>query len=187
MKTLRWTSLDLDLFPDDGKRYEIIDGELYVSKQPSWQHQLVCGQVHLLLQLWSNQSHLGMAALAPGLVFADDEDVVPDVIWISHQRLQTALWPDGKLHTSPELVVEVLSPGSANERRDRELKLKLYSLRGADAYWIVNWQERRIAVYGRTEGVLALERTLADTDTLQSSLLPGFTCEVRQLFTSLPQ
>ncbi len=47
MKTLRWNSRDLEAMPEDGKRYEIVDGELYVSKQPHWQHQFVCGRVHL--------------------------------------------------------------------------------------------------------------------------------------------
>jgi len=186
MKTLRWTSHDLELMPDDNsKRYEIVNGELYVSKQPHWEHQFICGQVFLFLQIWSNQTQAGMANLAPGVIFADDEDVVPDVVWISRERLQTALREDGKLHTSPELVVEVLSPGSANERRDREVKLKLYSRRGADEYWVVNWQERRLEVYRREEGVLTLVKTLGRADVLQSPLLPGFRCNVDQLFPSI--
>src|SRR5712692_5713654 len=168
MKTLRWTSHDLEGFPEDGKRYEVIDGELYVSKQPHWEHQFVCGQVFALLQAWSNQTQAGMANLAPGLIFGDDEDVVPDVVWISREQWMTALQADGKLHTSPELVVEVLSPGSANQHRDREVKLKLYSRRGAEEYWIVNWQERRLEVYQREDAVLTLNRTLKETDLLQS-------------------
>ena len=76
------------------------------------------------------------------------------MVWISYERLTTALQPDGKLHTSPELVIEVLSPGSENERRDREVKLKLYSRRGADEYWIINWRERRLEVYRHDEGIL---------------------------------
>jgi Uma2 family endonuclease len=187
MKTLRWTSHDLELFPDDNsKRYEIIDGELYVSKQPHWEHQFVCGRIFNLLQTWSDQTQLGMANLAPGLIFADDDDVAPDVVWISRERLMTALREDGKLHTSPELIIEVLSPGSANERRDREIKLKLYSRRGVDEYWIVNWQERRLEVYQREEAVLTLVKTLKETDVLQSPFLPGFKCKVSQLFTGLP-
>jgi len=95
------------------------------------------------------------------------------------------LQEDGKLHTSPELVIEVLSPGSANERRDREVKLKLYSRRGAEEYWLVNWQERRLEVYRRQEGVLELDKTLDEADTLQSPILPGFSCKVGQFFTSV--
>lgn len=183
MNTLRWHSHDLELLPDDGKRYEIVDGELYVSKQPHWEHQFVCGQVFALLQAWSNKTKRGMANLAPGVIFADDDDVVPDVIWISRERLATALLPDGKLHMAPELVVEVLSPGSTNARRDREVKLKLYSRRGALEYWVINWQERYLEIYGREEGMLALNRTLYENDRIQSPLFPGFTCKVSDLYS----
>ena len=96
MATLRWTSKDLEMLPDNGKRYEIIDGELYVSKQPHYHHQLVCFRIGELLQAWSRQTKAGEVNLAPGLIFADDEDVVPDVIWISRERRATALQADGK-------------------------------------------------------------------------------------------
>jgi len=184
MRTQRWTSHDLELLPDN-KRYDIVDGELYVSKQPDWQHQFVSGRLFAALQAWSDQTLAGMANLAPGVIFDDDDDVVPDVVWVSRERLRTALQADGKLHSSPELVIEVLSPGSENARRDRQVKLKLYSHRGADEYWIVNWQERRIEVYRREEGLLALYKTLNETDMLQSPLLPGFSCVVGQLFSSI--
>jgi Uma2 family endonuclease len=183
MKNLRWTSHDLELLPED-KRYEIVDGELYVSKQPHLHHQIVCGKLLFFLEGWSNQTQLGMPIITPGLIFADDDDVVPDVVWISYKRLATSLRPDGKLHSAPELVVEVLSPGSENQRRDREVKLKLYSRRGAEEYWVVSWQERRVEVYRREDAVLTLHKTLNENDVLQSPLLHGFSCRVGQLFTS---
>lgn len=184
MKTLRWNSRDLEMLPDDGKRYEIVDGELYVSKQPHWEHQFACGQVFALLQAWSSQTKTGIANLAPGLIFGEEDDVAPDVIWISRERLATALQKDGKLHLAPEIVIEVLSPGTANEHRDREIKLKLYSRRGVKEYWIVDWQGRQLEIYQREEGILVLDRTLYGTDVLQSPLLPGFACKVDQLFTN---
>lgn len=72
---LRFTSADLEAFPDDGKRYEIIDGELYVSKQPHAYHQVVCTLVWSKLKQRSDQSGDGMALIAPGLIFADDDGV----------------------------------------------------------------------------------------------------------------
>src|SRR5215210_1125060 len=99
---LRWTSADLAALPDDGKRYEIVDGELYMSKQPDWEHQFTCGLVFSLLQAWSTQTNAGMANIAPGVIFADDDDVAPDVVWVSKERLATALAEDGKLHAAPE-------------------------------------------------------------------------------------
>jgi Uma2 family endonuclease len=182
MADLRWTSRDLELLPDNGKRYEIIDGELYISDPSHWYHQSVCGELCIILNSWSRQTKAGRAFFAPGVIFADDDDVAPDVIWISKGRLATSLDSAGHLHTAPELAIEVLSPGTINERRDREAKLKLYSRRGVLEYWIVNWQERYIEIYQREDAVLKLNRTLYENDTLQPPLLPGFTCQLSQLF-----
>jgi Uma2 family endonuclease len=184
--TTRWTSADLELLPDDGKRYEIIDGELYVSKQPHFNHQLICSEIIGELRDWNKRTGAGKALSAPGLIFAEDNDVAPDVIWISNKRLAAALGKDGKLHVAPELVIEVLSPGAEQERRDREVKLNLYSRRGVDEYWIVNWRTRQIEVYRREQAQLCLLATLNESDTLQSPLLPGFSCSLASLFEQLP-
>jgi Uma2 family endonuclease len=184
--TLRFTSTDLERFPDDGKRYEIIDGELYVSKQSHYNHQRVCFRVGRLLEDWSEGTRAGQVNLAPGVIFAEDDDVAPDVIWISSARLAAALSTDGKLHAAPELMVEVLSPGAANEQRDREAKLKLYSRRGVHEYWIVDWRARQIEVYRREQTELRLVGTFFDGDTLSTPLLPGFAFNVGKLFEGLP-
>jgi Uma2 family endonuclease len=178
----RWTSADLAVLPDDGKRYEIIDGELYISQQPHWYHQRACGKIAAALDAWSRQTGAGAANVAPGVIFAEDDDVAPDVVWISQARRATALGPEGHLHAAPELVVEVLSPGGANERRDREVKLKLYSRRGVLEYWIVDWRTQQIEVYWREQLALRLVATLYPTDTLTSPLLPGFAYQVAALF-----
>jgi len=183
---MRFTSADLLLMPDDGKRYEIIDGELYVSRQPSWQHQFACGQVYRFLQEWSERSGLGMANQAPGLIFAEDDDVAPDVVWISRERMAQALGQDGKLHSAPELVVEVISPGRSNEERDRRAKLKLYSRRGVQEYWIVDWQGPQVEVYRREQAELRLAKTLHRDDLLETPLLPRFSCKVAALVMEAP-
>ena len=185
MATLRWTSQDLERLPDNGKHYEIVDGELYVSKQPDWHHQRVCVRLSGLLDAWSLQTNAGEANAAPGLIFAEDDDVAPDVVWISRERLTAALQPDGKLHSAPELVVEVLLPGANNAARDRETKLKLYSRRGVMEYWIVNWQERYLEVYRREGAILKNYSTLYERDTLESPFLPGFSCPVNQIFAGI--
>src|ERR1043166_9049414 len=176
--TDRFTSADLDAFPDnDGKRYEIIDGELFVSTQPHFYHQLVCGNIYGLLKNWNDQTQLGRPVIAPGLIFADDDDVVSDVAWLSKERLAIALADDGKLHSAPDLVIEVLSPGSTNKRRDREAKLKLYSRRGVPEYWIVDWLAHSVEIYRRQNTELELFATLTKGDVLESPLLPGFRSE----------
>ena len=184
--TMRWNSRDLESLPDDGKRYEIIEGELYVSKQPHYYHQRVCMKLGRLLDTWCEESRFGEANYAPGLIFAEDDDVAPDIVWNSFARLKTVLAADGKLHAAPELVIEVLSPGTRNQTRDREVKLKLYSRRGVSEYWIVDWIVHRVEVYRREQGQLSLVSTLFDSDMLTSPLLPGFNCPLADLFKGMP-
>lgn len=183
---LRWTSADLEHFPDDGKRREIIDGELYVSKQPDWHHQVVCGRINGPLDAWSLATDAGMAAVAPSLIFAEDDDVVPDVVWASRARL-AAILAGGKLHGAPELVVEVLSPGKRNIARDRETKLKLYARRGVEEYWIVDWPRHAVEVFRRAGTLLAPAATLRLGETLTSPLLPGFALPLERLFAGIPR
>src|SRR6266571_5344931 len=86
---LRYATADLEGLPTiDGVRYEIIDGELYVSKQPDWHHQLACTRIAAELCLWSRQTNTGVALFAPGVVFAEDDNVAPDVVWVSRERLE---------------------------------------------------------------------------------------------------
>lgn len=184
--TTRWTSKDLESLPDDGTRYEIIDGELFMSKTPHYYHQDVCFELLLLLGNWNRTSNLGRVVVAPGLIFAEDNDVVPDLIWISRERLIESLESDGHLHRAPELVIEVLSSGRANERRDREAKLNLYSRHGVGEYWIVSWQTKTFDVYRRKEARLQLEKTLSESDTLESPMLPGFAFQVSDVFAGIP-
>lgn len=177
----RWTSADLAGFPDDGKRYEIIGGELHVSKQPHWHHQFVCIRLGRFLDEWSEQ-HEGVTLLAPGLIFGDDDDVAPDLVWLSQERFATAIREDGKLYSAPELAIEVLSFGSTNEARDRQHKRDLYARRGVLEYWIVDWRMRQVEIYRRSNATLTIAATLYAGDTLTSPLLPEFACPVQRLF-----
>lgn len=108
--------------------------------------------------------------------------MIPDVVWASHARLQRLLDEARHLTAAPELVVEVLSAGQANERRDRESKLKLYSVRGVLEYWIVNFQEPGVEIYRRQNAALQLATTLYPQDELTSPILPGFNCLVSKFF-----
>ena len=180
----RYTSADLEALPYvEGTRYEIIDGELHVSTSPRWEHQYACTEVITALQTWSRRTGVGVTLGAPGLVFASDNDVVPDVVWVSRARLAATLNAGGHLSAAPERVVEVLSPGEKNERRDREQKLALYSRQGVKEYWIVNWRRQVVDVYRREGDALRLVATLGSQDALTSPLLPGFTCPVASLWT----
>ncbi len=184
--SLRWTSADLlNLADDDDKRREIIDGEMYVSTQPHFYHQVLSGNFATEFNAWDAPRHFGITAIAPGLVFADDDDVAPDVIWVSHERLAST-HSGGKLHAAPEIVIEILSPGPRNIARDRDTKLKLYARRGADEYWIADWWQHRIEVYRRDGALLVLAAALGPGDTLTSPLLPGFVLPLDRLFIGIP-
>lgn len=180
---IRWTSADLELLAaDEWKHYEIIDGELFVTRAPHIGHQDATGRVYARLLLWSEETELGRPFLTPGLVFTDTDNVIPDVVWVSTARLAAIVDQDGHLTSAPELIVEVLSSGSVNERRDREAKLKLYSLQGVQEYWIVDWRSRQVAVYRREMMQLQAIATLFATDTITSPLLPGFACKIDRFF-----
>lgn len=180
---VRWTTSDLELLPqDEWKRYEIIDGELFVSRAPHWNHQRTVDNICLELKIWSRSSGQGEATTTPGIIFSELDNVEPDVIWISNERLATLLDEAGHLTGAPELVVEVLSAGTNNERRDREAKLKLYSLQGVQEYWIVNWRLQTVEVFRRENAHLRLAMTLLGSDELTSPLLPGFCCGVDRFF-----
>jgi len=181
---LRFTIADLETLPErlDDTRYEVIDGELFVSTQPHWEHQYACARLLAALLAWSDRTGLGEASLAPGVIVSPEDAVAPDLVWVSYERLAQGLGEDGKLHIAPELVVEVLSPGATNERRDREAKLKLYALKGVDEYWIVDWRARTVEVHRRDGGILQKLATLTDADTLTSPLLPGFSHPVASLW-----
>lgn len=179
---MRWTIADLELLPQDDRRYEIIDGELLMTRAPHWKHQKSMNRTANALDDWSVESQLGEAVPTPGVIFSDADNVIPDVVWISNERLATGLDEAGHLIVAPDLVVEVLSSGTENVRRDRELKLRLYSARGVREYWIIDWQVQQMEVYRRESTALTLIATLFPGDEITSPILPGFRMSIASLF-----
>jgi Uma2 family endonuclease len=182
--SLRWTTRDLEVMPDDGgwKRYEIMDGELYVTRTPHIRHQGAASKINTRLEVWSETTNLGRSFQAPGVIFTPSDAVIPDLVWASQARLAHGLDDAGHFIVAPELMVEILSPGTQNEQRDREVKLKLYSRHGVQEYWIVNWQLQTLEIYRRTDAQLQLVTTLDVDDTLTSPLLPGFSLAIAHIF-----
>ena len=179
---LLWTSADLELLPDNNNRYEIIDGELYVTRAPHNKHQDTCGNFYYELKAWSKITGLGYAVIGAGLIFGDNDDVIPDVMWMTKEKYAALIDDKGHFRGAPDLVIEVISAGTENEKRDREVKLKLYSARGVLEYWITDWRSQQIQVYRRENGILKLAMTLFASDTLTSPLLPEFSCVISQIF-----
>ncbi len=131
--------------PDDGRRYEAIGGELVVTPAPSLRHQDVVLRLALQLQSILVEPGLGRLWVAPvGVEFPDSgEGVQPDLAFVSRER--RGIIGEATLRGAPDLVVEVLSPGS--ERIDRGLKLRLYARRGVGQYWIVDPDRDTVEVH----------------------------------------
>ncbi|MGD1864024.1 MAG: Uma2 family endonuclease [Phormidesmis sp.] len=181
--SIRWTVRDLEVLPqNEWTTYEIMDGELFVTRSPHRRHQQVGGKLNTALDLWSVQTGLGEVITAPGVVLSDADNVIPDLVWVSKERLALIEDESGHLTKMPELVIEVLSSGADNIRRDREAKLKFYSVQGVREYWIADRFTKQIEVYRREEGKLSLVMTLTSEDTLTSPLLPDFACPLSQVF-----
>ncbi len=185
--TRRWTTADLKDLPDDDQQYEIIDGELHVTRAPHVWHQIVVGRVGTALEMWSNQTGAGITIPGPGVIFSPTDALIPDLVWVSRDRFPGLLGEDGKLHGAPDLVIEVLSPGPTDEERDRVTKRQRYHDRGVREYWIVDRFARTIEIYRFDEGLPQPIATLGEQDELSSPLLPEFSYRIGTLFAGLPR
>ncbi|MBL1211507.1 Uma2 family endonuclease [Geminocystis sp. GBBB08] len=178
-----WTISDLDVFPDsEDKYYEIIDGDLFVTRSPHRKHQQIIGRIIFQLENWNQKTGLGETIIAPGIIFSETDSVIPDLVWVSKARLAQIEDSAGHLIAAPELVVEVISPGTNQEKRDREVKLKLYSVQGVQEYWIVDRFLNQVEVYRRQQAKLVLSATLFKNDVLNSPLLPDFEGNINLFF-----
>ncbi|NJN72560.1 MAG: Uma2 family endonuclease [Limnothrix sp. RL_2_0] len=179
---IRWTSADLEFFPDNGDRYEIIDGDLYVTRAPHWKHQDAITNLCKALANWTSAHQKGKVLSTPGLIFAGEDNVIPDLVWISDEKLATSVDESGHFTAAPELIIEVLSQTARDISRDRQVKLKLYSRVGVKEYWIVDWQRKTVEIYRRSQTRLELICTLFVEDELSSPLFPEFSLKVAEIF-----
>lgn len=120
----------------EGTLAELIDGSIYMSPAPNVQHQQIVGRLYRRLADHVEKKDLGLVFVSPLDVFLDEHDnvVQPDLIFISKDR-QSILMRDA-IHGSPDLLLEVLSPG--NHTKDRSQKKKLYERFGVKEYWIID-------------------------------------------------
>jgi len=136
---------DVQQLPDDGNRYEAIDGELYVTPAPSIRHQRISMRLTLILNGMLVEPGLGELFFAPtGVEFpVTEEGVQPDLLFVSNER--RGILADPWIRGAPDLVIEILSPTTAH--RDRGVKRKLYDRQGVSVYWIVDPDARAIEVW----------------------------------------
>jgi Uma2 family endonuclease len=136
MPRTRITWADAQLMPEDGKLYEAIDGELYVTPAPTLRHQWISVNLTAaLLKLLVEPGHGWLFAAPTGVEFPETEEgVQPDMVFISKDRRE--LLTKAGVSGAPDLVIEIGSPSTAN--RDRTIKKKLYERQGVPQYWFVD-------------------------------------------------
>jgi len=175
------TIADLDAMPDDGNRYEIIEGELFVSRSPFLTHQRVFKNLFVWINNCLVQNPIGEVVATPGVIFSEFSAVIPDIVFISNARREEIASAE-RITGAPDLIIEIVSPGSENERRDRVSKRQLYGKYGVKEYWIVDPQQRTVEIYSRVGRNLKLRTVMREQDELTTSLLPGFRCRVADIF-----
>ena len=172
---------DFVLFPDDGKRHELIDGEHYVTPSPNLKHQAVSGNLHG--RIWSYlQAHpIGKVYSAPlDVVFSHFDVVEPDLLFVSEARRDVLTTKN--VQGAPDLLVEIGSPGT--RRRDEKLKHQLYERFNVTEYWVVDPDIDVVRVYRHIEGKYqrAQELSLDHGDVLTTALLPGLELKLSEIF-----
>jgi Uma2 family endonuclease len=158
---------DLEAFPEDNTRREVIDGELYVSPSPTLRHQAVVLSIVTILRTYARR-HGGKAYVGPvDIILAEHDIVAPDVVYIAPDR--ASILHEKAIFGAPSLIVEVTS---SNRSRDRGKKLRVYARSGIPEYWIVDPKAPSIERCSRPDR----ERYLAVdvfTGEMPSATLPG--------------
>ena len=170
---LKLTYDDFLLFPDDGKRHELIDGEHYVTPSPNIRHQEISGRLHLLIGSWLEAHPIGRLFYAPlDIIFTRFDVVEPDLLYVSNERAREILIGP-HVTGAPDLVIEIASPGT--RKRDETIKRHLYERSGVREYWVVDPDINVVRVYRgsgeRFERPIELSRE--GGDVLRTELLPG--------------
>jgi Uma2 family endonuclease len=181
--SVKFTYEDFLNFPDDGKRHEIIDGEHFVTPSPNTKHQAVSMNLAALLWTYLKEHPIGAVFAAPfDVVFSDFDVVEPDVLYISRER--AGVLTEKHMRGAPDLVVEILSPGT--RKTDEVTKRRLYERSDVNEYWVVDPDLDAIKIYRRVEGTFARVAELAAEagDTLTTPLLPGFAVSLAAVFAS---
>ena len=165
---LKLTYQDYVLLPDDGKRYEILDGDLYVTPSPTARHQKISMNLSLALVQHVKANGLGEVFYAPlDVILADDSIAQPDILFVSNERLPIVRdW----VHGAPDLVIEILSPST--RQRDRTLKRHLYARYGVRELWLVDPEIKTVEVHSLDPATEMAPQVFAERDTLTCDVLP---------------
>ena len=177
-RIVKFTYEDYKHTPED-KRYELLDGELLMVPAPKVTHQRNARDIGLHLVMFVDEKELGEVFLAPTDVVLSETDVVqPDILFVSKER--SYIVTEDNIRGAPDLVVEVLSPSTA--QRDRTLKRTLYALHGIPEYWQADTDAKNVLVLTLEDGEYKVAGIYGEGQTLVSPLLLGFTLEIDRIF-----
>lgn len=176
---VRFTYEDYAALPDNGKRYQLVEGDLVMSPSPSLRHQHIVMRLGSSLHAHALQRGLGTVYSAPtDVIMAEDEVYQPDLVFVSNANGRM-LQPDA-IHGAPDLCVEILS--QHNRKIDLQVKRKSYARHGVLEYWIVDPDADTLTVYALQDDPETPLRTLGPSDALSSALLPGLDLELAPIF-----
>ncbi len=172
---------EYELFPDDGQRHELIDGEHVVTPAPTTRHQRILMRLGMALVSFAESRRLAAVLIAPTDVILSPHDVVqPDILLVGIERLDIV---GSRVEGPPDLAIEVLSPSS--RRTDEVLKRHAYERWGTGELWVVDPEVERVRIYrlgaerrfGRSR-----ELSAEHGEALETPLLPGFSMPLAELF-----
>ena len=176
---LKFTVKDYMSTPID-KRYQLLDGEMIVAPSPVTRHQTILMNLALVLQQFVKERFLGQLWFAPLDVVLSNHDVAqPDILFVSNAR--SVIVTEATVQGAPDLVVEILSPGTAVY--DRGYKHALYGRHGVREYWLVDPDAETVEVLTIGEQGLAPVATYRRGDSIVSPLLEGLALEMDQVFS----
>ncbi len=169
---------DFLLLPDDGKRYEILDGDLFVTPSPITRHQLIVGRFLHHLMTYLETHPIGTVFTAPYDVVLSDTDIIePDLLLVLHTG--RALITEKNVQGPPDMILEVLSPGTA--ARDRNLKRKRYERFGVQEYWLIDPDGNTLEMLTAKDGqYIQVCKTIRPAECA-SALLPGLRLDLGSL------
>jgi Uma2 family endonuclease len=175
------TTEDLIALPDDDNTYELIEGELIVSRTPTLTHQRILINLATAIKNYLERNPIGEVFPTPGVIFDKYNSVIPDLVFLTNEQL-ARVGAESHIHLAPALAVEIVSPGRENARRDRVVKLQVYGKFGVGEYWVADPESRTLEIYRPAEVALGLATTLGDGSEITTPALSGFRCEVGKVF-----
>lgn len=177
------TVKDVKALPyDECHRYELIEGELHVSPAPGIPHQLVLNNLQVELTNYLRQNRIGILVPGPGAELSEYNYVIPDIVFVRKERWPSIVGND-EFKAATDLVIEIISPGNKNRKRDLQLKHTLYGKYGFQEYWAVECWSRSIIVFRLNGNTLEEVMTLKEDDTLESPLFPGLSLKLSAIFS----